>query len=229
MNKPVLDKIREFILSLLDEYSYLLGSNTKLVNISTKNPKGNNKALYFLEIAQIDFICNILIPYFYSIVFRTKKYQDYQDFKTIAFLILEGKYLTEKGKDLIIKLGDTMNNNRLSTNLNRLNLDLNTLSELDQLIKSEPLIEIDPEGRAMIISQQKYIRSIYIIKQKCLDGSINLFINGVSCANFLQVSNDTITKRLNDGKPVKNKEGLIVALSIQRIRVYSALQPKPST
>lgn len=75
--------------------------------------------------------------------------------------------------------------------------------------------------------RQKYIRSTYIIKLKCLDGSINLFINGVSCANFLQVSNDTITKRLNDGKPVKNKEGLIVALSIQRIRVYSS--PKPFT
>lgn len=67
-----------------------------------------------------------------------------------------------------------MNNNRLSTNLNRLNLDPNTLSELDQLIKSAPLIEIDHEGRAMIISQKKYIRSIYIIKQKCLDGSFLL-------------------------------------------------------
>lgn len=72
-NKPVLDKIREFILSLLDEYSYLFGSNTKLVNILTKTPKGNNKAICILEIAKIDFICNILIPYFDSIVFRTKK------------------------------------------------------------------------------------------------------------------------------------------------------------
>nr|YP_010170442.1 LAGLIDADG homing endonuclease [Phanerochaete carnosa]QRZ60423.1 LAGLIDADG homing endonuclease [Phanerochaete carnosa] len=179
VNKPVLDKIREFILSLLDEYSYLLGSNTKLVNISTKNPKGNNKAISFLEISQIDFICNILIPYLDSIVFRTKKYQDYLDFRTIAFLILDGKYLTEKGKDLIIKLGDTMNNNRLSTNLNRLNLDTNTKSELVHLIKSDPLIHIDHEGRAIIISQQKYIRSTYIIKLKCLDGSIKLLINGV--------------------------------------------------
>ena len=73
--------------------------------------------------------------------------------------------------------------------------------------------------------KKKYIRSTYIIKLKCLDSSIKLFINGVSCANFLKVSNYTITKRLNDGKPVKNKAGLIVAL--QRIRVYSS--PKPST
>lgn len=69
----------------------------------------------------------------------------------------------------------------------------------------------------MVISNKKYIRSTYIIKLNCLDGSIKLFINGVSCANFLLVSNDTITKRLNDGKPIKNKAGLIVALSIQRL------------
>ena len=30
-------------------------------------------------------------------------------------MILEGKYLTNKGKELIIKLGDSMNNNRLSS------------------------------------------------------------------------------------------------------------------
>jgi hypothetical protein len=38
------------------------------------------------------------------------------------------------------------------------------------------------------------------------------------------VSNDTITKRLNDGKPVKNKEGLVVAQRIKRIKAYSSLK-----
>ena len=38
-----------------------------------------------------------------------------------------------------------MNNNRLSTNLNRLILDTNTKSELDTLIKSDPLIHIGVE------------------------------------------------------------------------------------
>jgi hypothetical protein len=37
------------------------------------------------------------------------------------------------------------------------------------------------------------------------------------------VINDTITKRLNDGKPVINKEKLVVAQSIQIIRAYAAL------
>ena len=148
--------------------------------------------------------------------------------------ILEGKYLTNKGKELIIRLGDSMNNNRLSTNPNPIILDDTTKSELKILIKSYPLINIDSEGRAMIISEKKYIRSTYIIKVYLLNGSVNYFTSGISCAKFLHVSNDSITKRLNEGKPVKNKEGLIVARPsavvrfatqcIKRIKVYSSLK-----
>ena len=54
------------------------------------------------------------------------------------------------------------------------------------------------------------------------NGSFNYFTNGISCAKFLHVSNNTITTRLNDGKPVKNKEGLVVAQSIERVKAYSS-------
>jgi hypothetical protein len=223
VNRLVLEKIREFILGLLDEYSYILGSTTKLVNISDKKFQSGQRPISILEISQIDFICNVLIPYLDNIEFRTKKYYDYLDFKVIALLILEGKYLTSKGKELIIKLGDSMNNNRLSTNLNPIILADTFKSELKILIDSDPLISIDFEGRAIIISEKKYIRSTYIIKVHLLNGSVSYYTNGISCAKFLHVSNDTITKRLNDGKPVKNKEGLVIAKSINRVKVYSSL------
>nr|UEX92750.1 LAGLIDADG endonuclease [Ophiocordyceps lanpingensis] len=222
INREVLEKIREHLLSLLDEHSYMLGSTTKLINISNKKVKADNRPISILEIYQVDFINNILIPYLDGIKFRTKKSQDYLDFRTIAHLMLEGKYLTEKGKELIIKLGDSMNNNRLSTCLSPVILDKTFKSQLDLLIKSEPLIDIDSQGRAMIISKKKYIRSTYIIKAYFLNGSFNYFTNGISCAKFLHVSNVTITTRLNDGKPVINKEGLIVANCIKRIKAYSS-------
>ena len=224
VNRLVLEKIREFILSFLDKHSYILGSTTKLINISDKKVKGNNKPISILEISQIDYLCNILIPYFDHLQFRTKKHKDYLYFRTIAFLILEGKHLTEKGKKLIIKLGDTINNNRLLTNSNPFTLDKIVKSELDLLIKSEPLIEIDSEGRAIIIHEKKYIRSTYIIKATFLKDYFSFFTNGISCAKALYVSNNTITQRLNDGKPVRNKEGLTVALSIKRIRAYPPSQ-----
>ena len=74
----------------------------------------------------------------------------------------------------------------------------------------------------MVISEKKYIRSTYIIRVYLLNDSITYFTSGISCAKFLHVSNDTITKRLNDGKSVKNKEGLVVAQHIKRIKVYSS-------
>lgn len=115
-----------------------------------------------------------------------------------------------------------MNNNRLSTNANPLIFDETSKSELKSLIQSNPLIHIDSEGRAMLINEKRYIRSTYIIKVNFLNGSFSYFTNGVSCAKSLHVSNTTITARLNDGNPVKNKDGITVAQSIKRIKVYSS-------
>lgn len=130
VNKVLLDKIREFLLNHLDEPSGILGSCTKLMNIYDKKIKGTacagNKPVSILEIYQVDYICNILIPFLDKIQFRTKKHKDYVDFRRLAFLNLQGKYLTEKGRELMIKLADTMNNNRLSTNTNSLTLDTTT-------------------------------------------------------------------------------------------------------
>lgn len=61
-NRVVLEKIREFLQSQLDEYSYILGSCTKLINIYDKI-KGNSKPIFILEISQIDYLSNILIPF----------------------------------------------------------------------------------------------------------------------------------------------------------------------
>ena len=56
VNRLVLEKIREYLLSLLDEPSYILSSTTKLINIYEKKHKINQKPVSILEIYQIDFI-----------------------------------------------------------------------------------------------------------------------------------------------------------------------------
>jgi hypothetical protein len=71
---------------------------------------------------------------------------------------------------------------------------------------------------------KKYIRSIYIIKAYFLNGSINYFTNVISCAKFIHVSNDTITKRLNDGKPSFAHSLLHFVRSAQKYRRYSSCQ-----
>ena len=94
-DKLLLLAIRYFLLNQLNPHSKLLGSETKLINITDKKQIGNNnKPISILEIYQIDYICNILIPYLNNFKFRTKKYLDYLDFRTIAFLIYDGKHLS---------------------------------------------------------------------------------------------------------------------------------------
>ena len=194
-----------------------------MINIIDKKSISGRKEVSLLDITQIDFICNIFIPYLETLEFRTKKYKDFLDFKLLAILNLQGKHLTDNGKELMKKLSNTMNDNRLTTNSTHKGLDNKTKFELDLLIKSDSLISVDSEGIAMIISENKYIRSTYIIKVYFLNGTVSYFTSGISCAKSLHVSNDTITKRLNDGKPVKNKEGLVVAQLLQRIKAYSSL------
>ena len=60
INKNFLLKIREFLLNLLDEHSYLLGSTTKLINIIDKKSNNGHRAVSLLDITQIDFVYNIL-------------------------------------------------------------------------------------------------------------------------------------------------------------------------
>ena len=136
----------------------------------------------------------------------------------------EGKHLSDKGKELIIKLADSMNNNRLSTNSNKLIIDSKTKYELDGLIKSEPSISVDSEGRAMIIKDKIYIRSTCIIQAILPNGSSSYFSNASKCANFFQVSNSTIGRRLEDGKPLIIN-GQVSVLILKRIRAYSPCSP----
>ena len=79
---------------------------------------------------------------------------------------------------------------------------------------------VNSEGRAMILKEHKYIRSTYIIQAVLPNGSISYFINDAQCAKYFQVSNSTISRRLNDGKHIlKNNE--ISVLMLKRIRAYS--------
>ena len=72
LDKLLLFAIRDFLLNKLDSHSKLLGTETKLINITDKKTRvGNNKPISILEIYQIDYICNILIPYLDNFEFKT--------------------------------------------------------------------------------------------------------------------------------------------------------------
>lgn len=63
--------------------------------------------------------------------------------------------------------------------------------------------------------------SLYSIIEATLpNGNIKYFSSGISCATAFCVSNTTISKRLNDKKPLKTKENKILVLLLKRVKVY---------
>lgn len=53
VQQPVLDKIKDFLLLQLDEYSLIKAVNTKLINISSEPASGNTKAKVKIQVNQI--------------------------------------------------------------------------------------------------------------------------------------------------------------------------------
>lgn len=70
--KPVLEKIKEFLLLQLDEYSLIKAVNTKLINISSEPASGNTKAKVKILVNQIDYINNIFIPFLDGLQFQSE-------------------------------------------------------------------------------------------------------------------------------------------------------------
>lgn len=71
----------------------------------------------FITVNQTDFLTNVLVPFFDSLIWLSKKEKDYKDWRLILNIIREGKHFIDEGKELISLIAKGMNNNRLSTNL----------------------------------------------------------------------------------------------------------------
>lgn len=76
--------------------------------------KGKNT--WFLQISDTNYIKNILIPLFDSLVWHSKKELDYIDWKSVLKLKELGQHYTEEGLQLIALIFNQMNSRRLSSN-----------------------------------------------------------------------------------------------------------------
>lgn len=101
----------------MDFHSQLYAINTKLINIVDQKEEGKNP-FSILQVYQVDYVNNNLIPWLDKLQFHSKKFLDNLDYKVIATLIYQGKHLKPEGVDMINNIADRMNNKRLSTHPN---------------------------------------------------------------------------------------------------------------
>jgi LAGLIDADG endonuclease len=65
-----------------------------------------NRLVGNLTVGNIDFHTNVLIPFFDSLTWHSKKELDYVDWKTVLRIREEGKHFTPEGENIVKLLGE---------------------------------------------------------------------------------------------------------------------------
>lgn len=156
---PVLEKIKEHFESNLgfDKYSMFKLKSSASILITTGKAVNISKPLITLRIKNISVLINYLIPYIENMTFITKKSQDFRDFKIISTSVHKGSHRIEEIKLLILDLSYTMNNYRLSRNLDPKKLDSLSDKSINRIINAEPTIRHLDDGRQLDIVTGKAV------------------------------------------------------------------------
>jgi len=176
-----------------------------IVKKSIYNPKGvNHQPVIQLVISQTDYIKNVLIQFFSSLEWHSKKELDFNDWVIIFNLKERGHHYQEEGLRVLNTIVNQMNNSRLSTSKN-ISIDR------DQLLKDIAILLNGPSNYE-IIGDRKIIKSLnklagvgkqVIIQLEDENGNvIKTLYSILDCAKFFKVSRTLIYSRLSDNKSV---------------------------
>lgn len=174
---------------------------------STKRYPHMPYAVINLLIQNQNFIANVLIPFFDSLTFNSKKELDYKDWKTVYKLKQLGLNYTGEGIKVIDQILSQMNNRRLSTNSSA-KVDRTLLTNnVEKLLNGPSNFEIKENGQIWIKSLNSYKRgsnakSIKVQLQESNGLVLNTFDSISSCARFLGVHPPRVKALLDNSKSI---------------------------
>jgi len=214
-NSDLMKAIQDFFINL--GVSRIWRNHSHAVSISSdKRIRSSIEDINSLFISRVDYITNVLIPFFDSLTWHSKKEKDYKDWKTILELKKLGLHYVEEGVRVINLIFSQMNLNRLSSNKSRMSQAQKDALQLDivRLLGGPSNLEIKEDGRVFIKSLNKYYTGSGNIKVELLEKNglvFNTFDSISECAKFLGLAPRTVTTRLGKNQPVRvgNKELLI--------------------
>nr|ATI20228.1 LAGLIDADG endonuclease [Juglanconis oblonga]ATI20388.1 LAGLIDADG endonuclease [Juglanconis oblonga] len=165
----LLDSIKEYFLSLpgvakpthldISESGDCKGYSP--IKVSIEKPYGGAKPACRLLISNTTFLNNVLIPFFDSLEWQSKKELDFIDWKLVGVLINQGKHYLPAGEVIIEKILAGMNNGRLSTNKKTDAMEKDNSSfkaEVEDLLAAPSNIDVHEKGRIYIKSLKRYLR-----------------------------------------------------------------------
>ena len=202
---PVLEKIKEFLTNNLgfDSYSMFKLNSSSAIAINHQKARNNSKASVLLLIKNIYVLNNYLIPYLDKMEFITKKGKDFKDFKIICKALYIGAHKKNEIKTMILKLSLTMNNYRLSTHPESVELLSNL--EMETLINVSPSILHLSDGRQKDLITGKIIHqhssNIYeiikpskeiVLKQTLFEAADIIGVNIKTLSKLLDIADNEI-------------------------------------
>lgn len=132
-------------------------TNVVALNQDNKAKNENSKPMANIRIYKTDYITNVLVPFFDSLTWLSKKSSDYADWKLILTLKNQGKHFIEEGKELISLISKRMNRNRLSTVTTQPGAN-NIQERVLNLLAAPSNYEIQPDGKIWIKSSGVYLK-----------------------------------------------------------------------
>jgi len=162
-----------------------------------------------LTISHSIYIKNVLITFFDSLVWRSKKSLDFQDLKTVFKLKELGRQYEDEGIKVLDLIKSKMNTNRLSTNTNKQTIDLDYLQKEIDKLPSRPSNLKSIDGRIHIKSLNRFKgfggrRNTIKVKLQDSNGLVIKKFDFLSkCGESLLATHKDVRRWLENHKPIK--------------------------
>lgn len=216
----VMEAIKNFLLKLPGSY-IKKRKNSNVVRIFTdKKPKNiRSNPVTKLSVNDLNYIKNVIIPFFDNLIWFSKKELDYKDWKLIFNIVNQGKHFTNEGKELISFINKRMNTRRLSTNLPFILPD-DIESRIKILLNAPSNYKIHTDGRIYINSEEKFLKGrgnleIELYSDKGI--FIKSFNSIKECALTFKTSERTINRRLDSGNIFMNNNEYFLIKRINKL------------
>lgn len=182
-----------------------------------------NKEITRITISQIGYIRNILIPFFEGMIWRSKKYYDFQDWVNILKLRDRCHHYEKEGKKLMDLIASQMNNNRLSTKggvAARLPNRAFLLTSIERLLSGPSNCEVR-EGKIWIISLNRFRHKGGLIKPMAVQlqdqkgNIIKTFNTQKDCADSFGVTRTAVAYWMLKSKPVLFEDKIVYITKVE--------------
>lgn len=202
----LLEAIKEFFYDLLVEKETINKSSIMIQCSSTR--------VAHLRIKNMDFIKLVIIPFFSSLTWRSKKFLDFQDWVLVSKLKEEGHHYSDEGLRFIELILSQTNNNRLSTSKSA-KVDRALLHADVNRLLSGPSNYEKIGDRIFIKSLNKFSSSPKAQPVNLVDAAngeiLDTFASLTACAKLLEMTQGFVWSKYNKGESflLKDKNKLV--------------------